>query len=112
MKRLVEFRLDDESTILLEINEPDAEGGMVRAGRADELPEQAKHTFEQALTTITPAAESIMARLRGLSNPPDQIGLEFGVKLSGKAQMFVISADTEGNFKITLTWKGTGTKTG
>jgi Trypsin-co-occurring domain 1 len=89
----------------MEVEGDETKGGTVRAARPDDLPEKAQHSFEEALSTITPAAESVIAKLRSLSQAPAQIGLEFGLKLTGKGHFFVFSADTEGNFKVTLTWK-------
>ena len=105
MKRLVEFPLDDGSTIVVEVDEPEPEGGTVRVSRPGELAEKAQVTFEEALNRIRPAAEGIVARLRGLSDPPDQVSVEFGLKLSAQAGAIVAAAGAEANYKISLTWK-------
>ena len=104
MKRLIEFQSEDGGIILMEVDEPESEG-MVRVARPGEIAERANQTFESALERIKPAAAVIVEKLRDLSVPPDQVGLEFGIKFGAKAGAFFASADTEANFKVTLTWK-------
>lgn len=103
MKQLVQFPLEDGTSILVEVEEPETEG-IVRAGRGGELIEKVQYTFEEALNQIKPAAETIIEKLRDLSSAPDQIEVEFGVKLSAEAGIFFASASTEANFVITLSW--------
>ncbi|MEK6320542.1 MAG: CU044_2847 family protein [Acidobacteriota bacterium] len=104
MKRLIEFPIEDGSTILVEVDEPEAEG-TVRVARLGEIAERASQSFESALEGIRPAASAIVAKLSDLRIPPDQVGVEFGLKFGAKAGAFFASADTEANFKVTLTWK-------
>ena len=76
MKRLVEFPLADGTSILVEVDEPEAEG-IVRAARPGEVAERATQTFEAALEKIKPAAAAIISQLREVRDPPDQVGVEF-----------------------------------
>ncbi len=105
MKRLIEFSLEDGGSIMVEADESALGGGRVRGARAGEITERAKETFETALEKIKPAAATIIAKLRNLGEAPDEIGLEFGIKLSAEAGAFVASTGAEANFKVTLTWK-------
>lgn len=104
MKQLVEFALDDGTTVLVEVDEPES-GGIVRAGRAGEIVEKVQYTFSEALDKVKPAAETIINKLRNLDVTPDEIQVEFGIKLSAEAGAFFASASTEANFAITLSWK-------
>jgi len=104
MKRLIEFPLQDGGAIVVEVDEPAPKGGVVRAARPGEIAARAGQTFEDTLEKIKPAAQAIIAKLRGLSDPPDEIGVEFGVKLSAEAGAFVASASAEANYKVTLKW--------
>lgn len=104
MKQLVEFPLEDGTSILVEVDEPETPG-VVRAGRGGELIEKVQHTFGESLERIKPAAETIISKLRTLSLTPDQIDVEFGVKLSAEAGAFFASASTEANFVIKLSWR-------
>ena len=104
MKQLVEFPLEDGSTILVEVESPEG-GGMVPAARGGETVVKAQETFEAALDKVHPAASAIIAKLRDLHDPPDEIGVEFGLKMSAEAGAFVAAAGVEANYKVTLKWK-------
>ncbi len=106
MKRLLEFRLDDDGTIIVEVDEPET-GGTTRASRRPgEIAEEAKETFEQALSKIRPATEKVITTLRGLAHKPDEIEMEFGFNMSAAAGVVIASASTGANYKVTLRWKG------
>jgi len=106
VKRLLEFRLDDDGTIIVEVDEPET-GGTTRASRRPgEIAEEAKETFEQALSKIRPATEKVITTLRGLAHKPDEIEMEFGFNMSAAAGVVIASASTGANYKVTLRWKG------
>ena len=109
MKQLIEFPLEgrDAGTILVEVELPEPAGGVDLAARRRGLPEEAAQTFEKAVAKIKPAAQAIIGQLRDLASRPDQIGVEFGFKLSAKAGVVIASTDAEANFKVTLTWNQT-----
>jgi Trypsin-co-occurring domain 1 len=68
------------------------------------LAERADKTFEEATAAVTPAARSLIARLREMDDPPHEIGIEFGVQLSAQTGAFIASIAAEANFKVTMTW--------
>ena len=103
MKRLVEFELEEGGTIFVEVDMPE-EPGMVPAARG-EVVQRAQQTFEAALEKIRPAAQAIIRKLRGLHDPPDEIEVEFGLKMSAEAGAMVAAAGVEANYKVTLTWR-------
>ena len=105
MKRLIEFPLEDGSTILVEANEPEPEGGIVRAARPVEVIARASQTFEHALDVVRPAAATILKKLRALHDQPDEIEVEFGLKVSAEAGAFVASAGVDANYTVRLKWK-------
>jgi len=102
MKRLIEFPLQSGSSMIVEVDEP--EGGVVKAARPGEIVAKAKETLEDALNKIQPAAQAIIVKLRELHDTPDEIGVEFGIKLSAEAGAFIASAGVEANYKVTLKW--------
>lgn len=106
MKRLVEFPLDQGGSILVQIDEP-ADGPVTRGLGKDRsaLVEEADKTFEDAIAAVTPAARSLIARLRSIEDSPDEVGIEFGVRLSAQAGAFIASVATEANFKVSITWR-------
>ena len=106
MKRLIEFTLEDGSTVLVESDEPDSRGApVVRGGGAIDVIEKAEMGFDAALGKIRPVAATFIAKMRDLADAPEQVGIEFGIKLGAKAGAFLASADAEATFKVTLTWK-------
>jgi hypothetical protein len=106
MKRLVEFPLDEGGTVLVEVEEP-SQGPVMRGFGKDQpsLVEKVDKTFEDATAAVTPAARSLIARLRSIDDPPDEVGIEFGVQLSAQSGAFVASVAAEANFKVSMTWR-------
>ena len=104
-KRLIEFPLEDGTSVLVEVDEPLADGGVVRAARPGEIAERASQTFETALERIKPVGVAILAKLRDFSDRPDELAVEFGVSFSAKAGAILASTAAEGNCKITLVWR-------
>lgn len=105
MKRLIEFPLEAGGSILIQVEELAEEASTTRAGRASDAVVQAHQTFEAALERLKPIADAIIARLRGLTDPPDEVQVEFGVTLSAEAGVVVASASAEANYRVTLTWR-------
>ena len=108
MKKIIEYPLKDGHLILIEVEEPERPSNQAIRGvplPTHEVIERATQTFEDALEKVKPAAAIIIAKLKELKSPPDQIGLEFGIKFAAKAGAVIASADAEANFKVTLTWK-------
>jgi len=106
MKRLVDFPLDEGGSVLIEVEEPPA-GPVTRGLGRDRtaLVEQADKTFEDATAAVTPAARSLLARLRSIDDPPDEIGIQFGVQLSAQTGAFIASVAAEANFTVSVTWR-------
>jgi len=108
VKRLVEFPQEDGTSVVVEIDDSMPEGGVVRAARPGEIAERASQTFEAALSKIKPMAGAIFTTLKDLAQCPEQIQVEFGVKITASAGAVLASAGVEGNYKVTLTWTSTG----
>ena len=102
-KEIVEFKLADGSPVYVEVDERDA-GGVERVGRGEEAVAKAQDRFVEALDKIKPATEAVLNTFRDL-NTPDEINLEFGIKLSGTLGALFASVDSEATFKVSLKWK-------
>jgi hypothetical protein len=112
MKRIVEFPLEQGGSVLVEVAES-AAGPAVRGLGKDQptVAERAGKTFEEATAAVTPAARSLIARFRSMDDPPDEIGIEFGVQLSAQTGAFIASAAAAANFRVSLTWRRGATET-
>ena len=106
MKRLVEFSLDQGGSVLVEVDE--AQPGPVMRGTGRDLPtlvEKADKVFEDAAAAVTPAARSLIARLRSVDDSPDEAGIESGVQLSAQTGALIAPVAAGANFKVSMTWR-------
>jgi hypothetical protein len=106
LKRLVEFLLDQGGSVVVEVDEPPA-GAVTRGLGKDRsaLVEEADKTFEDATAAVTPAAQSLIARLRSIDDPPGEVGIQFGAVLSAQTGAFIASVAAEANFTGPMTWR-------
>ncbi len=111
MKRLVEFPLDQGGSVVVEVDVPSA-GPAVRGVGGDRgaLVDKADRTFEQATAAVIPVARSLIGQLRSIENPPDEIGIEFGIQLSAQTGAFIASVGAEANFKMHMMWRSQAAK--
>jgi hypothetical protein len=105
MKRLIEFPLQNGGRLVAEVDESEVPGRVVRvAAKPGEVAEKAQETLEDALEKIKPAAQLIIDKLHTLHDVPDEISVEFGIKLNAAAGAIIASAGVEANYKVTLKW--------
>jgi len=105
MSYLVEFPLEDGTSLLVESGGSGPGERVTRTGRPSEVIEKARLTFEEALDRVQPAAAIVLRKLRSLAESPDEVEIEFGLKLSAEAGAFIASTGVEGNYKVTVKWK-------
>jgi len=104
VSEVVRLGLDDGLSVLVEVDEDSVgiervsrgQGGVVEAGRR----------LTEALGSVRDAARASMEVLQTLS--PDQLELEFGVKLAGEAGAMIAKTAAEGHFIVKLTWAPDG----
>lgn len=133
MARLAKFVLPDGSSIVAEVDDDsyhppilppsspapspvgDSPARIMRGGGfapapavssavATELVVKANDTFDTALERIRSAADAMLNRLTSLTQPPDELTVEFGVKLNAETGAVIAKASTEANFTIHLKW--------
>ncbi len=104
MLRRVEFPLEDGSSIVVQVDEPET-GGTVRASRLGDLAvERSRMTFEEAFRRIYAATESAVIPLTRSSLRPSEIEMEFGINLSAELGAVIAKSTSEANYKVTLRW--------
>jgi hypothetical protein len=101
MAEFVRFTLDDGSEVLFESAESDL---VALHGGPPEVRDGGKLTAR--LQGVAEAAEEVAGSLRARL-VPDEVSLEFGLKVSGSVKWFFAKAQGEGTIKVTLTWAGT-----
>ena len=71
-------------SVVIEVEKPPV-GPVTRGAGKDctALMEAADKSFEDATAAVAPAARSLLARLRSIDDPPDEIGIVFGVQTGG-----------------------------
>ncbi len=108
MKKLIQFTTADGDDFFVEIEEPVATE-TVRGYSGQEntrgVLETAKQSFNDALKPLKEISNSIIDSVRQISNAPDEVEVELGLKFSAKAGIILTSLDSEVNFKITLKWQ-------
>jgi len=100
MAEFVRFTLDDGSEVLFESAGSDL---VALHGGAPEVRDGGKLTAR--LQGVAEAAEEVAGSLRARL-VPDEVSLEFGLKVSGGVNWFFAKAQGEGTIKVTLTWAG------
>jgi hypothetical protein len=111
MSKYIEFPLEGGGLIVIESPEEAEKGqaGFVRAGVGEttkETLEQAKHTFDASLENVRKSSEVLVKKLRGLSDPPDEMEVSFSLKATGELGNLVVGkGGAEANYTVTLKWK-------
>ncbi len=108
-----------ETTILVEF-EPRAGvrqvsrfGDMTKEQIA-KLAERSEFALDRAMTTVRAIGKRVTDTVKQIemTDRPDEVSVEFGLKLDAEAGAYLAKAGAEAGFKVTLTWKHEGaTKT-
>jgi hypothetical protein len=96
----VRFTLDNGSRVLFESAESDL---VALHGGSPEESDGGKLTAR--LQEVAEAAEEVAGSLRSRL-VPDEVSLEFGLKVSSGVNWFFAKAQGEGTIKVTLKWAG------
>jgi hypothetical protein len=82
----------------------------VKAGRVGEAVqdavEEAQTRFEDAMNVVRRNAQTIIDKVKGLSDKPDEVEVTFGLKATGELGNFAVAkASAEANYTVKMTWK-------
>ena len=101
MAEFVRYTMDDGSVVVFESAESDL---VAQHGGAPEVRDGGRLTAR--LQGVAEAAEQVAGSLRSRL-VPDEVSLEFGLKVSGEMNWwFFAKAATEGTIKVTVKWSG------
>lgn len=100
---LMEIPLVGGSSIVVEVSPTDESDELTLASRqSDAILTKANTTLSEALEKVKPAINAMESWAR--SSTPDEITLEFGLKLGGHTGVIIASGSAEVNFAVKLTW--------
>lgn len=104
MPRYVEYKLDENTTILVEAPE-DETGGIVQAANEDGVSTvKAKKSFAEALKDINLQAKMLLKEINDLH--VEEAEVKFGINTVGELGIMAVGKVGVGvNYEITLKWK-------
>ena len=112
MAHYLRYQTSGGEIILVEVESPaDAvQEGVVKAGRvADRVQdtvEEVQTRFEDAMNVVRANAQTIIDKIKGLSDKPDEVEVTFGLKATGELGNFAVAkVGAEANYTIKMTWK-------
>jgi len=111
MARYLKYQTADGDVVLVEVeSEAQPQEGVVRAGRVGDkvrdAVEEVQTRFEDAMNAVRHNAQTIIDKVEGLSDKPDEVEVTFGLKATGELGNFAVAkAGAEANYVITMTWK-------
>ncbi|MFD3876685.1 CU044_2847 family protein [Streptomyces microflavus] len=116
MSQFVDFEFEDGTSALVEISpvagaqqetrgdgqwEDDSPVGPVGAGAR--VVQRSGQLLLDAFAPLAPILSGIHNQARNISNAPDELSIEFGVKLTAGLKVAVVSGG-EASFTVTATW--------
>lgn len=104
MTHLVELELAEGGSVLVEVEPPTP--GQVTRGTPGEVVTKAGGNLAEVLSRVGPAVEDLVSGLRSGVLRPDEVEVEFAVKLSSDANVIIARTGGEANFRIQLRWAG------
>ena len=78
--------------------------GMSEVGIGEEITKAASSTFKGALGTLASLVGMLEDSVGRMEHRPDKVEMEFRASLSGECDLWIVSADGEAEFKVTLAW--------
>ena len=103
MSELLPLSLADGESILVEV-ESVAETPVTRGFDPVRQLEESESKFEDVVKRLGPAVKAIVSDLRAAADWPDEVEVEFAVKLTTDANVVIAKAGGEANFRIALRW--------
>ena len=104
MTDLLEVPLDTGASVLVEVgpSEVPRGDGLVLASNIPGVVGRAAVSLEDALDRLEPVVKALAARLT--SAGPDEMSVEFGIKLGGETGVILAKGTAEVNFKVAMSW--------
>ncbi|MDJ0707263.1 MAG: CU044_2847 family protein [Leptolyngbyaceae cyanobacterium MO_188.B28] len=97
------FRLDEDAPILVEFTPQSQTDSTATLMRTD-LEERSADAIHHAMNTLRNMAQQVVETLNTLDNQPDQVEVEFGLKLNWEGQAAIAHSSDRANFKVKMIW--------
>ncbi len=94
---------DGGGVVRVQVGEVDE--SLVRVGRGGRTVARAEQSLGQMLDVVRPVADAFVGRCRAMARPPDEATLQFGVSVSGDANVAIARVSTAANFSVSLVWR-------
>ena len=78
--------------------------GLSQIGFADEVARATGEAFKKALGSLAQLVKMLEASVGDMPTRPDTVEMEFGAKISGDCDLWIVSGEGEADFKVTLKW--------
>ena len=101
MDQLLQFE-SGAGTVFVEV--ADDEPGIERAARVDDVVVKARESLESAMDQVRAVANATLGKLQDLAQQPEQVEVEFGIRLNAAAGAVIARTQAEGHLQVTLTW--------
>ncbi len=107
MAELMRWELDDGDEVFVEVAQDAPEISPV--SRAGNMIESAGVSLSSALGHVRNAATVVLGQFRGMAECPDEVQVEFGVRLTAEAGAVIAKTSMDGHLNVTLTWRNNAT---
>jgi hypothetical protein len=93
---------DPSDFVIVEVT--DLPAGISRASRPGDIAAKATKSLDAALDIIRPVATALVTKVNMLDEPPHEVSVEFGVKLTAKTGAVLVESQAEGHIKVSISW--------
>ncbi|WP_310742296.1 CU044_2847 family protein [Microbispora sp. H13382] len=98
----------DGGAVIVETDDRPAGGWTPASSRGDRVLYEAKQSFEDALAQVRGAAQAALRTFSDGVVGPDEVEVEFGVKMSAEAGAIIAKTALEGHLTVKLKWTAPG----
>ena len=78
--------------------------GLSEVGVAETLAKASGETFKKALGSLAELVKMLEGSVGEMPTRPDKVEMEFGAKISGDCDLWIVSGEGEADFTVTLAW--------
>ncbi|MGJ0395500.1 MAG: CU044_2847 family protein [Methylocystis sp.] len=101
MTKTMQIELPDGKRLLI--------GGAEQPGLREvglgNVPKMAAAQFEKALGALGDLVGLLEKQVGAMASRPSKVEMEFSASLSGDCDLWIVSGEGKGEFKVTLTWE-------